>query len=185
MNTPNYFIFDGILCNEYFDIFTEMDLRPISLFEGLKYEAISEYGPFIFRINNFEEFWDWFNEFGGLQSLGILIYSDSAFEELFLHLQSQLMIELEYNEAPFFFRFFDPRVVQLIFRILEKDQLKEFFKEIEYILAENLENNSIELFTLIEDSLEISNYEKISIEKNVTIINDGEEGNNFEFEEVQ
>jgi len=143
-----YRIIDAALWDDEINTAFSLADQNCSLFavKGKDIELVSV-TPYLFECTKNEEFNKWIRhkEQKGLRSL--YISSEMSFEQLRKHLRNFLRMKKE-NGKYIYFRFYDPYVVNTIFPKLDKEQLSEFFENINYIITDDIRINERRIFYL-------------------------------------
>jgi hypothetical protein len=107
--------------------------RPLLL--SRSYSSGSDYSPYLFSYEPLSEFSDWYMEKGWGKGWGIMLRSHVSPPELIEHCRKFLHTVDEANEL--YFRYFDPRVLDIFLPTCNQSQLKEFFGPIDYFMIES------------------------------------------------
>jgi len=103
--------------------------RAVSLYRGEAVEEYADIAPYLVRVDS-EELLTWILAFGKqVQGWGILIAAPIPFEALRTHLRRFLRI-LDPEGEPLYFRFYDPRVLQMFLPTCSGDQIDQFYGRI-------------------------------------------------------
>lgn len=97
---------------------------------------LADVAPYLFRMTAALE--DYYMEHGWGKSWGIVVLAELDYDQLRFHLRKFLKVKEEVNDKQLLFRFYDPRVLNMLLPIFEPAQLKEFFGPyVQAFIAEN------------------------------------------------
>lgn len=105
------------------------------LLQARSYSNGSDYSPYLFSYEPLSDFSDWYMEKGWGKGWGIMLRSHVSPPELIEHCRKFLHTVDEANEL--YFRYFDPRVLDIFLPTCNQSQLKEFFGPIDYFMIES------------------------------------------------
>lgn len=119
--------------------------------------------PYLFSYSPLSEFSQWFMQNGWGKSWGIMIRSHVSPPELLKHCRKFILNVEDAEEI--YFRYFDPRVLEIFLPTCTQDQLKEFFGPIDYFMIEGEDANFGELiwldnYTLQRKRIDITELER-------------------------
>lgn len=156
----SYLLLDTALAGDYtIHVFKKEYGTNISLFKNTGDEQLDDVAPFFFDIGNTAvnataEKYQHLNLDGY-----ILAESKASFIDLFMHFQKFLYRNV--NGKEYFFRFYDPVVMQKYFAEAEKNQLKLFFAPLESVFIKQPGSNVLTKYRMEKDLLQVEQ-EKIS-----------------------
>jgi hypothetical protein len=105
-----------------------------SLFKGTKDASLIDVSPWLFQIDDkLKENLD--NEMEVSLQFPCLLESPADIHMLATHFRKFIYLTIEGQE--YFFRFYDPRVLEKFLPTCNKDQIREFFGLIQYFIAED------------------------------------------------
>ena len=108
-----------------------------NLFESDVAEALADVAPYLIVFDPNEGYLEsWISRLG--KSAGILFIAASDPYKLYAHIRSIFIVEDEENQ-PFFFRFYDPRILRAFLPTCTLDQLDEFFGPVRVWICESAE----------------------------------------------
>lgn len=130
----------------------------VPLLKGTKDDSIKNAGPFIVQFNEEQKpVHEDLKEFGNY----VLLSSKSPIDQLANHFRE--FIYQTVKEQEFFFRFWDPRVLQKFFPTCSLKQLDQFFRSVKiFLMKESANENAIGYFLSTEGKL---NMEKSDLTK--------------------
>ena len=136
------------------EIETAKSLNPAfdSLYRGQSEESLASVAPYIFQVKGGSDFERWYFDKGWGDSWGIVVYSQEEMNALHKHFRKFLMVKTEDGEE-LYFRFYDPRVLRIFLPTCDKDQLKEFFGQVNYYICEDEDPGFGIVFSLQDGSL--------------------------------
>ena len=110
-----------------------------NLFESDVAEALADVAPYLIMFDPGEGYLEsWSRRLG--KSAGILFMAASDPYKLYAHLRNILIVEDEDNQ-PYFFRFYDPRVLRIFLPTCTLEQLDEFFGPVHAWICESAEGD--------------------------------------------
>ena len=110
-----------------------------NLFESDVAEALGDVAPYLIVFDPNEGYLEsWTSCLG--KSAGILFIAASDPYKLYAHLRDIFIVEDEDNQ-PFFFRFYDPRVLRTFLPTCTLEQLEEFFGPVRAWICESAEGD--------------------------------------------
>ncbi|HEY5707586.1 MAG TPA: DUF4123 domain-containing protein [Terrimicrobiaceae bacterium] len=110
-----------------------------NLFESDVAEALADVAPYLTAFDPGEGYLEnWTARLG--KSAGILFIAASDPYKLYAHLRHILVVEDEEHQ-PFFFRFYDPRVLRIFLPTCTSEQLDEFFGPVRAWICESAEGD--------------------------------------------
>ena len=114
-----------------------------SLYEGSTGERLSQVAPYLVEFRTASSFarW-WFDAWG--KSAGIIVETSGSFADVRKHCRT-LMIVRGQDQAKYYFRFYDPRVLRAYLPTLSQEEAKRFFGPITAVHCEGA--NGEELLT--------------------------------------
>ncbi|MFN0032712.1 MAG: DUF4123 domain-containing protein [Flavobacteriales bacterium] len=123
---------------------TESNLIPLlsvnpnnaSLYKGRSEEALSDFAPYLFTLEPKTDFSKFYFEKGWGDAWGILVQSNSTFDDLYKHFRKFLIVKTEEGKE-LYFRFYDPRVLRIFLPTCDKQQLIEFFGPVKQYILED------------------------------------------------
>jgi Domain of unknown function (DUF4123)/FHA domain len=107
-----------------------------SLYEGPQGTALADVAPYLVHLPKGSNLLECLVQEGWGIHWGIYITSTSSLLETRRHLRKFLMVDLEGNEGRFYFRFYDPRVLQTFLATIVPSQQAEFFGPITQFIHE-------------------------------------------------
>lgn len=115
----------------------ELNPAGISLYRGMLEEKIETLGPFVFPFVHPTPFSDFYLNDGWGFSWGIFAVSDLPSEQIFHHFRQFIRIKKADSSEEFYFRFYDPRVLRTFLPTCDAHQLRSFFGNLNYLVAED------------------------------------------------
>ncbi len=107
-----------------------------SLYRADVPEVLAESAPYLVELEDGTPFTQWLLHTGWGQSWGIYLIATETLDELRDHFRQFLSAEDE-DGKPFFFRFYDPRVLRLYLPACTADELVLFFGPVRLFGVEN------------------------------------------------
>ena len=107
-----------------------------SLYKGHSGAVLAPFAPYLFPFASETALSRWFFSHGWGQAWGIFCYSTATAHEVARHLRRFLKVGLEAGK-PFYFRFYDPRVLRAFLPSCDAPQLRLFFGPIDYFWVED------------------------------------------------
>lgn len=116
-----------------------------SLFQGDAAEAVADVAPYLLMIDPAGGYLEnWANRWGG--SAGILLTTSTDRNNLYAHLRQIFVVEDE-DHQPYFFRYYDPRVLRNFLPTCAPEQLAEFFGPVRTWVSESAEGDGYMAYT--------------------------------------
>lgn len=130
----NYVILDAAVWGFHMeDIFLKHKTRYCSLFATRGADRqLDSVAPYLLEYN--QELKQWIDQRGRRDLRRLYIKSDCSLEKLRKHLRRFQRVKTAGGKW-LFFRFYDPNVVNVVFPHLTQQQLEEFFRVIDYVVA--------------------------------------------------
>lgn len=123
---PLWAVIDGVNCREIAQKLSESDCQHACLYTGLD-PATRTLSPWLVRLEEDSPLTTWLQALPADQHWGILLHSQSTLKNLRSHLRRFTMLWTPANDqAPVYFRFYDPRVLIDLSRALELWKLHRF-----------------------------------------------------------
>jgi hypothetical protein len=107
------------------------------LYQGPTAEALWFVAPYLARCERDSPFFSWLTEFGWGQSWGIFAAAAVDLASLRQHFRKLLLVKMEDDEADFYFRFYDPRVLRSYLPTCTSEEAVEFFGPIRAYVTED------------------------------------------------
>lgn len=120
-----------------------------SLYKGQGAEVLASFAPHLFPFDCEAALSSWFFRHGWGKAWGIFCCSSAAASDLLRHFRRFLKVGLE-GGKPFYFRFYDPRVLRVFLPTCDAAQLQLFFGPIDYFWAED-EDPAYGLYFWLDD----------------------------------
>jgi hypothetical protein len=95
-----------------------------------------EVAPYLVQLDPGSKFTEWLLDTGWGNHWGIFALSQLDFQSIRYHFRSLTRVYDETGQRYLFFRFYDPRVLQIFLPTSLETQLTEFFGPVDYYLAE-------------------------------------------------
>ena len=132
----SYILLDAARMDSEFATAKALNNNFDSLYRGQSEETLASVAPYIFRVDRGQEFERWYFDQGWGDSWGVIVLSQDDMKSLHKHFRKFLMVQTEDGEE-LYFRFYDPRVLRVFLPTCDRDQLKEFFGEIDCFICED------------------------------------------------
>jgi len=114
--------------HRYFGL--QNSIKSSSLFMGRTGELMDSVAPYLVQIKNENDFITWFVHTGLHDKGGVLVSSQSSFDDLHHHFRKFLYVHTE-EKQKLYFRYYDPRILPTFLRTSTAEQLREFFGPVE------------------------------------------------------
>jgi hypothetical protein len=114
-----------------------------SLYEGPQGDSLEEVAPYLVTLPKGSRLLESLVWEGWGKSWGIYLACSHPFVDVRRHLRKFLMVEAENVESRLYFRFYDPRVLQVFLSSCSREQEQLLFKDIDYFLLEASNNNAL------------------------------------------
>ncbi|MDC0711148.1 DUF4123 domain-containing protein [Stigmatella sp. ncwal1] len=115
-----------------------------SLYEGPQGLALAEVAPYLVSLPKESRLLEALVREGWGKNWGLFLTCPLPFGEVRRHLRKFLMVQLEDNDARFYFRFYDPRVLGPMLPLYTEEQRKEFFGAIDRFVLETSDGSVVE-----------------------------------------
>ena len=119
-----------------------------SLYKGRSETLLAAFAPYLFAFASESALSRWFFAQGWGQAWGVFCASAAPAADLVRHLRRFLKVGLE-EGPPFYFRFYDPRVLRVFLPTCDAAQLRLFFGPIDYFWVED-EDPAYGLYFLLD-----------------------------------
>ena len=129
-------LFDAARMGPWMEQAKEIHPAHASLYRGRSEAVLAPFAPHLFRFDSDTELSRWFFTHGWGQAWGIFCCSSASADELLRHFRRFLKVGLE-DGKPFYFRFYDPRVLRGFLPTCGAEQLRLFFGLIDYFWVED------------------------------------------------
>lgn len=106
------------------------------LYEGPTAEALWFVAPYLARCERESPFFSWLTESGWGQSWGIFALAPVDLASLRQHFRKFLLVKMEDDEADFYFRFYDPRVLRVYLPTCTPEEAHDFLGPVRCFLLE-------------------------------------------------
>lgn len=133
---PNYCLLDASRMDEAIYVAKQLNERHSCLYEGESEKFLNSVAPFLFSHDQGSTFSHWLLDEGKGKSWGILLESSAEPLELYRHLRRFLIVQTE-EDRELYFRYYDPRVLNVFLPTCTAEQLNEFFGPIQTFIAED------------------------------------------------
>ena len=136
-NEPAIFaLFDAARMGQSMERAKVLNAAHASLYKGQRAALLAPFAPYLFSFGSETPLSRWFFAHGWGQAWGVFCYSAATPDDLLRHLRRFLKVGLEQGK-PFYFRFYDPRVLRAFLPTCDAQQLRLFFGPIEYFWVED------------------------------------------------
>ncbi|WP_029904910.1 DUF4123 domain-containing protein [Prevotella sp. 10(H)] len=147
--SPNYVLIDGALWEDDLYIAKQKNILYRSLYRGTMSEQLDSIAPYLFSLEQNGEFEKWIKEQDPIKRRVTWIHSSSNIDALRKHLRRFLRMKTELGSY-IYFRFYDPYVIDYTLPCFTREQLMEFFKEINYIRVQDTRADEDTVFYILE-----------------------------------
>lgn len=118
----------------------EFQANWISLYKGEPEEALFDVAPYLLylgrREDENENLIKWISDELWGNACGIFLRSGEGLEKIFEHLQTFLLVTDE-SGKPYYFRFYDPRVLRVYLPTCNDEELQQFFGPVSEFIMED------------------------------------------------
>lgn len=167
--TTIYILLDAARLQQHMPKAKELNENYSCLYKGRSEENLADVAPYLFTMQKDSEFENWYLQNGWGNAWGVLIQTQSSFEEIYKHFRKFLLIKTEEGKE-LYFRFYDPRVLRIFLPTCDAQQLKEFFGSVDYFVMED-ENPEFALrFQLINNKLQTDRLPKDELWKKINSV---------------
>jgi uncharacterized protein DUF4123 len=118
-----------------------------SLYQGAAQEELWFVAPYLVRCERNSDLVSWLMESGWGQSWGIFVATTVDLVSLRQHFRRFVLVKVEGDEADFYFRFYDPRVLRVFLPTCSPEEAIEFFGPIRAYIMEERRSGSAAKFT--------------------------------------
>jgi hypothetical protein len=133
----------------------------VSLYKGEPEEVLADVAPYLVNLSRGSEInkdlIQWIAETCWGDSCAVFLESDMDLQGLLTHFQQFLMVTDEAGK-PFYFRFYDPRVLRIYLPTCNTDELTTFFGPVHSFFMEDESTENIIHFVLSGEELLSDNY---------------------------
>lgn len=148
-----YVVLDGAQNKSLLDWLQGPD-APLSecLFASDLSPDMAEVAPYLVKLEAGSRFFTEFLQEGWCPNWGILLASSAELPVIWRHLRQHTLVygpELE----PMYFRFYDPRVLRMFLPTCSEAQLRDFFGDIDFFLAEGESQATGDVWSLADGKL--------------------------------
>src|SRR5215831_5589603 len=120
-----YALLDAARDDRVLELLRESKERYQSLYEGQQGEDLANFAPYLVELPQGSPLLDSLINEGWGKSWGVYLTSAKSFEEVRRHFRRFLLVRAE-DGRELYFRFYDPRVLQVFLLTCDTQQLKEF-----------------------------------------------------------
>lgn len=132
---PNYVILDAAKMLLEMETAKELTKQHVCLYKGKKATKFGGVAPWLFVYKENGPLAKWLYKNSKKQSWGVYLYTEKPYEELYEHLRKFLLVKTEDNKEKYF-RYYDPRVLNVFLPTCEPTQFQDFFGPIKAYFAE-------------------------------------------------
>lgn len=100
----------------------------MSLYRGDAEEVYADIAPYLLHVSN-EELLEWLRQYSIKDGWGIVLSSTASFDAVRRHLRRFLKV-LGPDDRRFYFRFYDPQVLETFLPTCSPDQLRQLYAEV-------------------------------------------------------
>ena len=125
----------------------EPSLETACLFRGKLEPDMAEVAPYLVKLEPESEFAEWVVGTGWGQHWGTFVTTQKSFYTLRDHLRA-LTIVYRRDGTPLYFRFYDPRVLNIFLPSCSSSQLKEMFGPVDAFVAESETGDAMTIYRL-------------------------------------
>ena len=147
-----YALLDAARDDAIYQEIVNSDVENVCLYRGEKAVELATVAPYLIRLKREYSFTQWLLSHGWGKSWGIFVQSPASFNELRQHFRTFLMVYDEEGK-PLYFRYYDPRVLQVYLPTCNESELKAVFGPITRYLIEGEEANQMITYFLTAGQL--------------------------------
>lgn len=147
-----YALLDGASIPDLPGNLAAFEAEHVCLLRGVLLPDQEAAAPYLVRLERDSRFTDWIFANGWGKHWGIFCISAASMRTLRDHFRN-FLIAYDETASSFFFRYYDPRVLQVFLPTLNKDELTAFFGPVYRFLAESEDGNSALCFTSVSGKL--------------------------------
>jgi hypothetical protein len=155
---PNYIVIDSARIGISIKDILALSNKKDSLFSGKSKYDLEFVAPYLCQFDKGSKLFNWVSENHENRDKLIFLYSAAPFEVLLAHLKKFIIVTA--SEEQFYFRFYDPQVIQIFLPTCTSEQLRIFFGPVQffYCCEENeIKGYSLRNLTLMETVYELDN----------------------------
>lgn len=141
-------LFDSARMGPWMEQAKELHPDNASLYKGRSEAILAPFAPHLFPFAPQTALSRWFFTHGWGESWGVFCGSTAPAADLLRHFRRFLKVGLEGGQ-PFYFRFYDPRVLRVFLPTCDAQQLRLFFELVDYFWVED-EDPAFGLYYLLE-----------------------------------
>ena len=134
--TPLYALLDAARTPRVLEMVRESVQEYRSLYDGIEGETLADAAPYLVRLPAGSRLLPQLVEEGWGRRWGIFVSAKRRFKEVRRHLRRFLMVTLEASETRVYFRFYDPRVMDVFWQSSTVRQRQEMMAELTALLFE-------------------------------------------------
>jgi hypothetical protein len=155
-----FMILDAARDDGIFQKLADLDTEVLCLYIGDKAVELATVAPYLINLKREDSFTQWLLMSGWGKSWGIFLQSSAPFKELHRHFRKFLMVHDE-EGTPFYFRFYDPRVLRIYLPTCNEKELEAVFGPVSCYYVENRDSSEMiefrcsKEFHLIENVLKV------------------------------
>lgn len=135
INFTNYFVLDAAQIEHELNLAIYLNKDYQCLYHGESSETLKYVAPYLFQHSRNSDFSQWLLQTKQQIGAGIFFHAKANFEQVYRHLRTLLYITTEEGEE-LYFRFYDPFVTSIFLPTCDRNQIREFFGPIEFIVVE-------------------------------------------------
>lgn len=132
-----YAIMDAARSGRILELLRESVEEYRSLYEGMEGDFLEDVAPYLVKLPKGSLLLEALVQEGWGDGWGIYLTSSQPFLDIRRHLRKFLMVETEGTRGRRYFRFYDPRVIRLLWPELSPDECRNFLGPIECLIFEN------------------------------------------------
>lgn len=157
-----YFLFDAATAELNLTKGQELntDNKPLYLIKAE--HALPLVSPYLFTFKENTPFADWYLTEGWGHGWGVIISSNTDFEEVYKHFRRFLIVKTE-DEEQIYFRFYSPYVLRIFLPSCDPKQLREFFGPVEQFICEDEDPEFALVFSFEKNALKTQRITKESL----------------------
>jgi len=153
--TPAYAILDGALIDGLSNKLDVEAAHYVCLYRGNIEPWLERVAPYLVRIERGSKLFEWISTNGWGNHWGIFLTSEAPMRELRKHFRQFLLVAIPDQDAPVYFRYYDPRVLSNFLPTCTPGELDQVFGPVKdfYCEAGSANSEKIEVHSIVDGKL--------------------------------
>jgi len=122
------------------------------LYTGDSEKSLGRVAPYLCAVQSKADIRSWYLEQGCGRSWGVWVVSAAGFDDCWKHFRKFLIVKAE-GGKDLYFRFYDPRVLNIFLPTCDRHQLEEFFGPVKAFIAEDGKSGQVFRYELKDGNL--------------------------------